>query len=80
MSGLSSVTGPVAGDLSDLASIAAGALSPAQYFSSLPSAVASELPQLFGALKLADILDAFSDALPGNLPNVTTAKNAPATR
>jgi len=38
--------------------------------------VASELPQLFGALKLADILDAFSDALPGNLPNVTTAKNA----
>jgi hypothetical protein len=76
MSGLSSVTGPVAGDLSDLASIAAGALSPAQYFSSLPSAVASELPQLFGALKLADILDAFSDALPGNLPNVTTAKNA----
>jgi hypothetical protein len=76
MAGLSSVTGPVAGELTDLASIAAGALSPAKYFQSLPSALASELPQLFGALSLGDILGTFSNLLPGNMPNITRAKNA----
>ncbi len=81
MSGLSTITGAVGGALSDLQNFASSAgipQSPAQlqqqvlgYFKSLFSS-GSLLPQLFGSLKLTDILGSFADDLLGGIPNLTT--------
>jgi hypothetical protein len=81
MAGLSTITGAVGGALSDLENFANSAglsQSPAQlqqrvlgYFKSLLSG-GSLLPQLFGSLKLTDILGSFASDLVGGIPNLTT--------
>jgi hypothetical protein len=73
VSGISAISGPVGGTLSDLQSYAGSAvqaLSPSSYFAGFANTQASLVPQLLGGLQLSDILKAFTD-LPGGIPNLT---------
>jgi hypothetical protein len=73
VSGISAISGPVGGTLSDLQSYAGSAvqaLAPSKYFDGFVNAQASLIPQLLGGLQLSDILQAFTD-LPGGIPNLT---------
>lgn len=72
MSGLSAITGPVGGALSDLQDFANnGAMDVQNFFKSL-SSQGDLLPQLFGSLKLSDILGSFIGDVLGGIPNLTT--------
>jgi hypothetical protein len=74
VAGISAISGPVGGTLSDLTSYAASAgqpLSPANYFASAANTQTSLLPQLLGGLGLPGVLAAFTSDLPGGLPNLT---------
>lgn len=80
MAGLSAITGPVGGALSDLSNYANSAFSDLKsqvqgYFNGLESEALNLLPQLFGCLKLSDILAAFSD-LVGGIPNLTVTSDS----
>jgi hypothetical protein len=74
MAGLSAITGPVGGVLSDLQNYASGISDVTSYFNGISGGLGSLLPQLFGSLKLTDILGSFvNDLLPGGIPNLTVS-------
>lgn len=81
MAGLSSIAGPVGGTLSDLQSYAGGLLDAAStlkgFFNNPGAGLAKLLPQLFGSLKLVDILGGFLSDLLGGIPNLTVTDDQP---
>jgi hypothetical protein len=82
ITGLSSVTGPIAGDPTSAATAKSGLdgyasnakIEPKEFFKTLSNQAASSLSQLLGGLHLADILDEFVD-LPGGVPNLTAQRD-----
>ncbi|HTW98224.1 MAG TPA: hypothetical protein VMD59_05565, partial [Acidimicrobiales bacterium] len=84
MAGLSSIVGPVGGALSDLESYASyipGVSDATQllqgFFNNPGASLQKLLPQLFGSLKLTDILSSFLEDLLGGIPNLTVTENQP---